>query len=87
MRLHGIIPPSVKQRAVRKHSNIGRSRPLYLESKELPPGSFHALKAPEPPPAFLRLANTLCVTIGGDRKSVIGCSVFTVTVATVFLTK
>ena len=41
--------PPVKQRAVRKHDNSGRSRPLYLESKELPSGSFHALKAPESP--------------------------------------
>ena len=48
--------PPVKQSAVRKHDNSGRSRPLYLESKELPHGSFHAEKAPEPPPAFLRLA-------------------------------
>ena len=42
--------PPVKQRAVRKDKNSGRSHPLYLESKELPHGSFHAWKAPESPP-------------------------------------
>lgn len=48
----------VKQRAVHKDSNSGRSRPLYHESKPPPPGGWYA-KAPERS-AFPRHYNNDC---------------------------
>jgi hypothetical protein len=39
----------IKQRAVRKHKNSGRSRPLYIESKPPPNGGWYAKKPRQMP--------------------------------------